>query len=40
MNRQALDSEKIRDGLRDIPLEPGKLYEALRGRPAGMPVAG
>lgn len=40
MSRQALDSEKIRDGLRDILLGPGKLYEALRGRPAGMPVAG
>lgn len=40
MNRQALDSEKIRDGLRDIPLEPGNSYEALRSRPAGMPVAG
>jgi len=40
MSRQALDSEKIRDGLRDILLGPGKLYEALRGRSAGIPVAG
>lgn len=30
MSKQALDSEKVRDGLRDILLGPAKLYEALR----------
>lgn len=30
MSKQALDSEKVRAGLRDILLGPGKLYEALR----------
>jgi len=33
MNGQALDSEKIREGLRDSPLGPGKLYEPLRSWP-------
>ena len=32
MSKQALDSEKVRDGLRDILLGPAQLYEALRGR--------
>ena len=32
MSKQALDSPKVRDGLRDILLGPGQLYEALRGR--------
>jgi type I restriction enzyme R subunit len=31
MSKQALDSEKVRTGLRDILLGPAKLYEALRG---------
>jgi len=30
MSRQALDSEKIREGLKGILLGPGRLYEALR----------
>ncbi|MFZ5756133.1 MAG: type I restriction endonuclease subunit R [Pseudomonadota bacterium] len=30
MSKQALDSEKVRDGLKDILLGPAKLYEALR----------
>jgi type I restriction enzyme R subunit len=30
MSKQALDSEKVRSGLRDILLGPGQLYEALR----------
>ena len=30
MSRQALDSVRVRDGLRDILLGPGKLYESLR----------
>jgi type I restriction enzyme R subunit len=32
MSKQALDSEKVRSGLRDILLGPGQLYEALRER--------
>ena len=32
MSKQALDSEKVRHGLRDILLGPAQLYEALRGR--------
>jgi type I restriction enzyme R subunit len=34
MSRQALDSEKVRHGLRDILLGPARLYEALRGQTA------
>jgi type I restriction enzyme R subunit len=30
MSKQALDSEKVRAGLKDILLGPAKLYEALR----------
>jgi type I restriction enzyme, R subunit len=30
MSKQALDSEEVRDGLRDILLGPAQLYEALR----------
>ena len=30
MSRQALDSEKVRAGLKDILLGPAQLYEALR----------
>lgn len=32
MSNQALDSEKVRSGLRDILRGPAKLYEALRER--------
>lgn len=32
MSKQALDSEKVRSGLKDILLGPAKLYEALRER--------
>ena len=32
MSKQALDSAKVRDGLKDILLGPGRLYEALRGQ--------
>ncbi len=32
MSKQALDSEKVRSGLRDILLGPAQLYEALRER--------
>lgn len=32
MSKQALESEHIRDGLRDVLLGPAQLYEALRAR--------
>jgi type I restriction enzyme R subunit len=32
MSKQALDSERVRDGLRDILLGPAQLYESLRAR--------
>lgn len=32
MSKQALESQKIRDGIKDILLGPGQLYEALRER--------
>nr|MBP7113210.1 hypothetical protein [Nitrosomonas sp.] len=32
MSKQALESEKVRSGLRDILLGPAQLYEALRER--------
>ena len=35
MSKQALDSEKVRNGLRDILLGPAQLYEALRERADG-----
>jgi type I restriction enzyme R subunit len=34
MSKQALDSERVRNGLRDILLGPARLYEALRERDA------
>ncbi|MBS0495480.1 MAG: hypothetical protein JSS31_16360, partial [Proteobacteria bacterium] len=37
MSRQALDSERVRAGLRSILLGPAQLYEALRQR--GTPGA-
>lgn len=30
MSKQALDSEKVRDGLKDVLLGPAQLYEALQ----------
>jgi hypothetical protein len=30
MSKQAIDSERVRDGLKDILLGPAQLYEALR----------
>jgi type I restriction enzyme R subunit len=33
MSKQALDSVKVRKGLKDILLGPAGLYEALRGQP-------
>jgi type I restriction enzyme R subunit len=38
MSKQALDSEKIRRGLKEILLGPAQLYEALRGK--AQPGAG
>ncbi|MET0743765.1 MAG: type I restriction endonuclease subunit R, partial [Microvirga sp.] len=32
MSRQALDSARVREGLKDVLLGPGRLYEALRSR--------
>ncbi|GAB3346288.1 type I restriction endonuclease subunit R [Marilutibacter aestuarii] len=37
MSSQALGSERVRDGLRDILLGPGQLYESLRSRGAATP---
>jgi type I restriction enzyme, R subunit len=30
MSKQAIDSEQVRDGLKDVLLGPAQLYEALR----------
>ncbi|MGC8732231.1 MAG: HsdR [Halothiobacillaceae bacterium] len=38
MSKQALDSERVRDGLKEILLGPGQLYEALRAR-GGLTLA-
>jgi type I restriction enzyme, R subunit len=38
MSKQALDSSHVREGLKDVLLGPGQLYEALRGK--GGPSAG
>lgn len=35
LSKQALDSQKVRDGLRDVLLGPAQLYEALRARAGG-----
>jgi type I restriction enzyme R subunit len=32
MSKQAIDSEKVREGLKDVLLGPAQLYEALRDR--------
>jgi len=37
MSKQALDSERVRVGLRDILLGPAQLYEALRGKGGAAP---
>jgi type I restriction enzyme R subunit len=39
MSSQALGSEQVRDGLKDILLGPGQLYESLRQRSGADPVA-
>ncbi|MDD5383813.1 MAG: type I restriction endonuclease [Gallionella sp.] len=40
MSKQALDSERVRGGLKDILLGPAKLYESLRERSEARPGAG
>ena len=40
MSKQALDSERVRNGLRDILLGPAQLYESLRGRGGDRPSVG
>ena len=37
MSRQALDSIKVRNGMKDVLLGPGRLYEALRARDQASP---
>ena len=37
MSKQALESERVRDGLKDVLLGPAQLYEALRERGEGTP---
>jgi type I restriction enzyme, R subunit len=32
MSKQALDSERVREGLKDVLLGPAQLYEALRAK--------
>jgi type I restriction enzyme R subunit len=39
MSKQALDSERVRQGLKDILLGPGQLYEALRSQLGEPPSA-
>jgi len=39
VSTQALGSERVRDGLKDILLGPAQLYEALRARSDGPPTA-
>jgi len=38
MSKQALDSERVRNGLKDILLGPAQLYEALRAQPRTLPL--
>lgn len=38
MSKQALDSARVREGLKDVLLGPGQLYEALRQRDAPSPA--
>src|ERR1700760_73287 len=36
MSKQALESDKVREGLKDVLLGPGQLYEALREKAGGQ----
>lgn len=38
MSKQALDSQRVRDGIKDILLGPGQLWEGLRSRAAAPPT--
>jgi type I restriction enzyme, R subunit len=38
MSKQAIDSEKVREGLKDVLLGPAQLYEALRDKADGQKV--
>lgn len=40
MSKQALDSARVRDDLKDILLGPAQLYEALRARSDASPKPG
>jgi type I restriction enzyme R subunit len=37
MSKQALESERVRDGLKDVRLGPAQLYEALRDKAGQQP---
>jgi type I restriction enzyme R subunit len=39
MGKQALESEKVRDGVKDVLLGPGQLYEALTEKGVGAGAA-
>ena len=39
MSTQALDSQRVRDGLKDTLLGPAQLYEALRARSVSAGIA-
>ena len=38
MSKQALDSERVREGLKDVLLGPAQLYEALREKVGQQPT--
>lgn len=40
MSQQAQDSEGVRDGLKEVLLGPGKIYEALRAKGGNQEQAG
>jgi type I restriction enzyme R subunit len=40
MSKQAIDSERVREGLKDVPLGPGQFYEALRDKAGGQAKQG
>jgi type I restriction enzyme, R subunit len=40
MSKQAIDSEKVREGLKDVLLGPAQLYEALRDKAGGQDLEG
>jgi type I restriction enzyme R subunit len=40
MSKQAIDCEKVREGLKDVLLGPAQLYEALRDKAGGKGLEG